>query len=195
VTVFVVVPDAADAARGRIDIPALGGRPCALGRGGVRRDKREGDGATPLGIWALRRVWYRRDRLGQAPATMLPVRPIGTADGWCDDPSSADYNRPVVLPHAAGHERMWREDGIYDVVVELGYNDDPPVAARGSAIFLHVARPGFAATEGCVALALDDLLALLRACRGDDALEVASPAPSGADILPAQGRQGSDPPS
>lgn len=194
-TLFTVVADATNPARGRLDIPSVGWRPCALGRGSVRHDKRESDGATPLGAWKLRRVWYRHDRLGRAPDTALPVRQIRETDGWCDDPSSPDYNRHIVLPHAARHERLWRDDALYDVVVELGYNDDPPVPARGSAIFMHVARPDLAPTEGCVALALDDLRALLRACHGDDTLEVKSPPSAGADILPAQQRDGSDSPS
>jgi L,D-peptidoglycan transpeptidase YkuD (ErfK/YbiS/YcfS/YnhG family) len=169
---FTVVAGSGSAMRGSIDIAGSGCRPCALGRGGVRRHKQEGDGATPAGRWPLRCVWYRADRLLAPPATVLPGRSIHENDGWCDDVSSPDYNRHVVLPHAARHERLWRDDELYDVLVELGYNDDPPVAPRGSAIFLHVARPGFPPTEGCVALAQADLLALLRACDGNDALDV-----------------------
>jgi L,D-peptidoglycan transpeptidase YkuD (ErfK/YbiS/YcfS/YnhG family) len=134
---------------------------CAIGRSGVRADKREGDGATPAGCWPLRRVLYRADRLA-APACALPLSEIGPDDGWCDDPGDTCYNRPVVLPYSGRHERLWREDGIYDVVVVLGHNDDPPRPGAGSAVFLHVARADFAPTEGCVALALDDLLRLLR---------------------------------
>jgi len=156
-------------------IPDIGRRPCALGRGGVRVDKREDDGASPIGTWPLRRVWYRADRLAAPPVTALPTRVIRQNDGWCDDASSPDYNRPVELPHAARHERLWRDDAVYDVLVELGYNDDPPVPARGSAIFLHVARPGYTPTEGCVALGLDDLLALLRVSRPGDAMCVSAP--------------------
>ncbi|MCW5747821.1 MAG: L,D-transpeptidase family protein [Alphaproteobacteria bacterium] len=168
-----VVADALDPSRGKLRVEGAGSFPCALGRGGVRRDKREGDGATPAGIWPLRCVWYRADRLGHAPPTALPVRAVRASDGWCDDPASPAYNRHVTLPHPARHERLWRDDAVYDVVVELGYNDDPPVPARGSAIFLHVARPGYPPTEGCVALALADLLTLLHACSGADVLEVA----------------------
>jgi L,D-peptidoglycan transpeptidase YkuD (ErfK/YbiS/YcfS/YnhG family) len=124
---------------------------CAIGRGGARADKTEGDGATPLGLLPLRRVLYRADRL-PAPACAVPVEPIGPADGWCDDPSHPDYNRPVALPHPARHERLWREDPLYDIVGVLGWNDAPVVKGRGSAIFLHVARPGLAPTEGCIAL-------------------------------------------
>ena len=137
--------------------------PCAIGKGGVmpEAEKREGDGATPLGCFALRRVLFRPDRVG-APETALSTAPLGPEDGWCDDPAHADYNRPVRLPFAAGHERLWRDDEIYDVIVILGHNDDPPVPARGSAIFLHAARADYAPTLGCVALALPDLLAFLK---------------------------------
>ena len=136
----------------------------AFGRSGViaAEYKREGDGATPLGLWPLRRVWWRADRLPEPPRTGLPLRVIAPEDGWCDAPDDPAYNRPVRLPHPASAEEMWRADGLYDVVVELGHNDDPPVPGMGSAIFLHVARPDFGPTQGCVALALPDLLDLLR---------------------------------
>lgn len=137
---------------------------CALGTGGLSLDKREGDGATPIGAWPLRRVLYRPDRLPAPPRTALPVAPLDPADGWCDDPADAAYNRPVRLPHPARHEVLWRDDGLYDVIVILGHNDDPPVPGAGSAIFLHVARPAYAGTEGCVALALPDLLTVLEDC-------------------------------
>lgn len=152
---------------------ALGGRSyrCALGRGGVRADKREGDGASPQGAFPLRRVLYRADRL-QVPSTGLQVAKIGRDDGWCDDPADPMYNRLVRLPHDASHERMWREDGLYDLVVVLGHNDDPPVPGRGSAIFLHVARPDYGPTEGCVALALADLLKVLEACGPGDTVRI-----------------------
>jgi L,D-peptidoglycan transpeptidase YkuD (ErfK/YbiS/YcfS/YnhG family) len=136
---------------------------CAVGRGGVRPDKREGDGATPAGCWPLRRVLYRADRL-DAPVVGcgLPAAEIGPDDGWCDAPADARYNRPVRLPYPGRHERLWRDDGIYDVIVVLGHNDKPPRPGAGSAVFLHVAHPDYGPTEGCVALALDDLLVLLR---------------------------------
>lgn len=131
-----------------------------LGRAGIRADKREGDGATPAGRFPLRRVWYRADRL-PTPATGLETRPIGRHDGWCSSPAHEDYNRRVALPHPGEVDQLWMESGLYDLVVEVGYNDDPPVAGRGSAIFVHVAddlRP----TAGCVALDRDDLVELLR---------------------------------
>lgn len=149
---------------------------CALGRGGVRADKREGDGATPAGRFPLRRVLYRPDRLAAPPETALPCRPLRPADGWCDDPADPRYNRPVDLPYPASHERLWREDEIYDIVGVLGHNDDPVVPGAGSAIFLHVARPDYAPTAGCVALAREDLLRLLSACGPAPVLRVTLPA-------------------
>jgi L,D-peptidoglycan transpeptidase YkuD (ErfK/YbiS/YcfS/YnhG family) len=141
----------------------------ALGRGGVRADKSEGDGATPAGLLTLRRVLYRADH-GRAPACAVPIEPLSPDDGWCDDPSHADYNRMVRLPHPARCERLWRDDAIYDVIGVLGWNDAPVVRARGSAIFLHVARSDFAPTEGCIALPEPVLRQVLAA--GLDALEV-----------------------
>lgn len=135
--------------------------PCIIGKAGVTADKREGDHKTPLGTHPLRRLHYRPDIYPTPPVTGLPARAMGPDDGWCDDPAHALYNRPVTRPFAASHERMWREDRVYDLVVEIGYNDDPPVAGRGSAIFLHLARPDGMGTEGCVALAAADMLKIL----------------------------------
>ena len=134
----------------------------ALGRRGVSAHKEEGDGATPAGILPLRRVLYRADRL-RAPDCAVPVEPIAETDGWCDDPTSPDYNRMIRLPNDAHHEALWRTDGVYDVIGVLGWNDAPVGKGRGSAIFLHVARADYAPTEGCVALALPDLLKVLAA--------------------------------
>jgi L,D-peptidoglycan transpeptidase YkuD (ErfK/YbiS/YcfS/YnhG family) len=128
----------------------------ALGWGGLRTDKREGDGATPIAILPLRKVLYRPDR-GAAPICAVPIAAIAADDGWCDDPDHADYNRPVRLPIAASAEALWREDNVYDIIGVLGWNDSPPVPGRGSAIFLHIARSNYAPTEGCVALSVTDL--------------------------------------
>ena len=153
---------------------AWGGReiPCALGRAGIRRDKREGDGATPAGIWQARRALWRRDRWPVAPATALPLAAIAPDDGWCDDPAAPEYNCPIKLPHPAHHETMWRVDALYDLVVVLGHNDDPPVPGMGSAIFVHVARDDLGPTEGCVALARRELFALVSALAPGDAFAI-----------------------
>jgi L,D-peptidoglycan transpeptidase YkuD (ErfK/YbiS/YcfS/YnhG family) len=148
---------------------------CALGRAGVAQDKREGDGATPAGVFPIRRVLYRADRM--ALATALPAAALRPDDGWCDDPGDADYNRQVALPHRARCEALWRDDRVYDLIGVLGHNDSPVVPGLGSAIFLHVARDGFAPTQGCVALAQDDLLALLREAKPGDAVRVVNSSP------------------
>ena len=101
--------------------------------------------------FTLRRVLYRPDRMA-APETSLPVAAIQPADGWCDDPADPAYNQPVHLPHPASHEEMWRADGLYDVVVVIGHNDDPVVPGMGSAVFMHVAKPDYEPTAGCVAI-------------------------------------------
>jgi L,D-peptidoglycan transpeptidase YkuD (ErfK/YbiS/YcfS/YnhG family) len=139
--------------------------PCRLGRTGVTTTKREGDGATPVGVWSMRGVLYRPDRLIR-PATALPTRALAPDDGWCDDPGDPGYNRPVKLPYPGRCEPLWREDAVYDIIVPLSYNDAPVVAGRGSAIFLHVARVDGGPTEGCVALELPHLLAFLEAATG-----------------------------
>ena len=149
--------------------------PCALGRGGVSTTKREGDGATPAGRFPLRYVLFRADRLSRPP-TALDAFAIAPNDGWCDDPAdAAHYNRPVRLPHPARSEQLWRGDALYDVLVVLGHNDAPPQPGLGSAIFLHVARPDYSPTEGCVALALPHLLFVLARCGGDAVIRIVPP--------------------
>jgi L,D-peptidoglycan transpeptidase YkuD (ErfK/YbiS/YcfS/YnhG family) len=145
---------------------------CTLGHGGIRADKREGDGATPAGLFTLRRVLWRADRLADPPVTRLPCAPILPTNGWCDWPEDPLYNRPVTLPYPARHERMWRDDALYDIVVIIGHNDDPVVPGAGSAVFMHLARTDGGPTEGCVGLAHGDLLALLAACGPGDALRI-----------------------
>ncbi len=137
-----------------------------FGRAGISGQKQEGDGATPAGLLPLRRILYRADRIPR-PVTKLPTEPLAQTDGWCDDPAHRDYNRQVVLPHEARHEELWRRDTLYDLIGVLGWNDSPPVKNRGSAIFLHIARPDGGPTEGCIALDLRDLQrVLLSGCSG-----------------------------
>jgi len=148
---------------------------CAMGPGGTvaASAKREGDGCTPEGIWPLRRVLYRPDRLA-APITKLPVAPLSPGDGWCDAPNDPAYNRFVKHPYPASAERLWREDDIYNVIVILGFNDDPVAPGAGSAIFWHLARPDYAPTEGCVAIAGADMLTALAAAAPGDVLQVSA---------------------
>ena len=146
----------------RRGVLSLGGAvyPCAFGRSGISARKHEGDGATPAGRFALGRVFFRPDR-GPRPQTALPTVPLSPAFGWCEDPESPDYNRLVRLPAESRAERMWRDDHLYDICVEVRYNDDPIIKGRGSAIFLHLARPGYTPTEGCIAVSERDMRRLL----------------------------------
>lgn len=134
--------------------------PVALGRGGIKANKREGDGATPRGTFRLKRLWWRADRMVR-PRTMLPVRPIRPDDGWCEDPGDRHYNQPVKVPEGSSADRLWRADLLYDLIIELDHNTRPRTAGRGSAVFVHIARPGFAPTAGCVALTMPALRRLI----------------------------------
>lgn len=135
---------------------------CALGKGGVRADKQEGDGATPVGCFPIRKVFYRPDKFKKAPQTVFPTTPLSKDDGWSDDVNLPEYNTLIKIPYHGSHERLWRDDYLYDIIVVLGYNDDPPVPGRGSAIFMHLAREEYTPTAGCIALSEEDLLEILR---------------------------------
>jgi L,D-peptidoglycan transpeptidase YkuD (ErfK/YbiS/YcfS/YnhG family) len=134
--------------------------PVVLGRSGIAADKREGDGATPRGTFRLRRLWWRADRLPR-PSSRLPARPIDRALAWCENPADRRYNRPFRRSANEPGDRLWRDDRLYDLVIEISHNTRPRVAGRGSAVFVHVARPDRSATAGCVALDLKDLRRLL----------------------------------
>ena len=149
------------------------GAPCVFGRSGVTDAKVEGDGASPRGRYRLRSCYWRADR-GLRPVTGLPTMPVARDLGWCDDPGHPLYNRPVRLPFAASHERMWRDDRAYDVVVVLDQNMDPAVPGAGSAVFWHLTKGEPATpTEGCVAVAPDAMRAFLARCDAQTMLEIA----------------------
>ena len=148
-----------------------GKRRCSVGKGGIGIKGGEGDGITPRGLWPIRQVLWRPDRI-EKPDTILPLRAIAPDDGWCDAPNDLHYNELVKLPYAASHEDLWRFDHVYDLVAVIGYNDAPVVAGKGSAIFLHLAQPNFSPTAGCVALTLGDALAALKQLKPGDQLQV-----------------------
>jgi L,D-peptidoglycan transpeptidase YkuD (ErfK/YbiS/YcfS/YnhG family) len=145
--------------------------PCALGRSGITHNKREGDGGTPAGRYRLLDIRYRADRIVR-PTTNLPLRATRASDGWCDAVGDRNYNRPVCRPYPASSETMWRDDSLYDVVVILDWNISRRSQGRGSAIFFHLARPGFTPTEGCVAVRLADMRQILKRLRRGAAIEV-----------------------
>jgi len=146
----------------------------ALGRGGSLPEhlKREGDGATPLGQYNLRMVMYRVDRI-KTPETALVARALRPDDGWCDEPKDPAYNRLVRRPYPTSCETLFREDGLYDLILVLGHNDSPPKPGLGSAIFLHCKRGNYEPTEGCVALDPDHVRSLLEMAKPGDQLVIA----------------------
>jgi L,D-peptidoglycan transpeptidase YkuD (ErfK/YbiS/YcfS/YnhG family) len=135
--------------------------PVALGRGGILANKREGDGATPRGTFRLKRLWWRADR-DPRPETRLPHRQIKPEDAWCEDPADRRYNRPIRVPSGATGDRLRRDDHLYDFIIEIDHNTRPRIARRGSAVFIHVARPDLSPSAGCVTLPKARLRALLR---------------------------------
>jgi L,D-peptidoglycan transpeptidase YkuD (ErfK/YbiS/YcfS/YnhG family) len=145
--------------------------PVALGRGGIRANKREGDGGTPKGIFHPRKLWWRADRHPQ-PRTFLPVRAIAPADAWCEDPNDRHYNRPVRLDRESRGDRLKREDHLYDFIIEIDHNFSPRVAGRGSAVFLHLARDNFGPTAGCVSMTKSAMLHLLQRLGPDTRIEI-----------------------
>lgn len=155
-----------DGRAGRLTLDAFSCA-CTIGKGGLiaAADKREGDGATPMGAWPVRTVLLRPERIAVPQGLALPWRWIRDDDGWCDDPADPAYNRVVQLPRATSHERLARDDQAYDAVVVLGYNDAPPVPGMGSAIFFHqwvIGAEGVPkATEGCIAVAPESMRAIL----------------------------------
>jgi L,D-peptidoglycan transpeptidase YkuD (ErfK/YbiS/YcfS/YnhG family) len=134
--------------------------PVALGRGGIRANKREGDGGTPKGTFQPRQLWWRADRHPR-PRTFLPVRAIQPEDAWCEDPLSRHYNQPMRLDRDRGGDRLTRDDRLYDFIVEIDHNSSPRIAGRGSAVFLHLARENFSPTAGCVSMTKSAMLRLL----------------------------------
>jgi len=150
--------------------------PCAVGRSGILHPKFEGDGGTPGGTFGLREIRYRPDRMS-APKSGLPIYKASPTDGWCDDPEDPAYNRIVHMPYQTDAETMWRDDGLYDVLAVIGYNDAPPVPASGSAVFLHVARQvagGLGPTTGCVSMKIENLLTVLAGCAPGQMIRIAT---------------------
>jgi L,D-peptidoglycan transpeptidase YkuD (ErfK/YbiS/YcfS/YnhG family) len=135
--------------------------PVALGRGGIRANKREGDGGTPRGVFRPRRLWWRADRHPR-PRTFLPVRAIRADDAWCEDPADRHYNQPIRIGSEHRGDRLMRDDHLYDFIVEIDHNTRPRIAGRGSAVFLHLARENFTPTAGCVSMTRAAITGLLR---------------------------------
>tara|TARA_B100000401_G_scaffold436557_1_gene380256 strand:+ start:842 stop:1336 length:495 start_codon:yes stop_codon:yes gene_type:complete len=133
--------------------------PCAMGINGIAEDKVEGDKCTPIGEFKIKKIFYRRDKLGTLNF-LIPNEPITSEDGWCDDPKSKFYNQHIKFPFGQSAERLYRDDDLYDIVCVLNYNTDPIIAGKGSAIFMHVSKPNFEGTEGCIAIEREEIIKL-----------------------------------
>lgn len=144
---------------------------CALGKGGLKHDKREGDNASPIGTWEIVRVLFRPDK-GLKPKCNFPISEITPIDGWCDAPEHPNYNQQVQLPFSSSHEQLWRDDDIYDIVVVLNHNLQPTIPFAGSAIFMHIAREDYSGTAGCIALKREDLEYILEISQPGDSIEI-----------------------
>lgn len=152
--------------------------PCSIGRSGPCEyaDKKEGDGCTPLGRYPLRAVIFNPQRLVVPGAMQLPWRWSRDNDGWSDGLGDPCYNRPVFLPHKFSAETLRRNDPLYNIIVILGHNDDPPLSGNGSAIFFHLwnhEKPiDERTTEGCVAISYDAMMQLLPKFTTDNFIEI-----------------------
>jgi L,D-peptidoglycan transpeptidase YkuD (ErfK/YbiS/YcfS/YnhG family) len=132
---------------------------CALGKGGIKKKVKEGDNITPKGIFKIIKIYYRPDKINKIISSIKKIK-IKKNMGWCDDPSSSYYNKQVKLPSKYNHERLYRKDNLYDLILVLNYNTSPIKKNKGSAIFLHIAKKKYQPTKGCVALKKQDLIQL-----------------------------------
>jgi len=146
----------------------------AIGRGGFRRLKREGDGGTPAGRYRFLAAYYRRDRIPR-PRIALTLWPLRERDGWCDDPDAPLYNRPILRPSTPSHETMMRADRLYDLVLAIDHNQRPRKRGGGSGIFVHLIRENRGPTEGCLALPLPVLRRLARHVRPGSEIDFGAP--------------------
>ena len=132
---------------------------CALGKGGIKKKVKEGDNITPKGIFKIIKIYYRPDKINKIITSIKKIK-IKKNMGWCDDPSSSYYNKQVKLPNKYNHERLYRKDNLYDLILVLNYNINPIIKNKGSAIFLHIAKKKYQPTKGCIALKKQDLIQL-----------------------------------
>ena len=134
---------------------------CAIGKAGIRKKKKEGDNITPKGIYKIVKIYYRDDRIKKISSKFKLIK-ITKKMGWCDDPKSKKYNRLIKLPNKYSHEKLYKKNNTYDLLLVLDYNMKPIVKNKGSAIFIHVAKRNYKPTAGCIALKKKDLLKLTK---------------------------------
>ncbi|CAO6132531.1 L,D-transpeptidase catalytic domain containing protein [Candidatus Pelagibacterales bacterium] len=134
---------------------------CTLGKAGINVKKKEGDNITPLGTYKISKVYYRKDRIKKL-FSKLKLIEIKKSMAWCDDSKSKNYNKLIKLPSKFSHEKLFRKDKIYDLIIPLNYNTKNIKKNKGSAIFIHVANKKFTPTKGCIALKKEDLICLIK---------------------------------
>ena len=133
---------------------------CAVGKAGIARKKQEGDNVTPKGTFKIVKIYYRNDRIKKISSKFRPIK-ITKKMGWCDDPNSKNYNQLIKLPTKCGHEKLYRKDNIYDLIIIINYNMNPTVKNKGSAIFIHLTNKFYKKTKGCIALKKNNLIKLI----------------------------------
>jgi len=134
---------------------------CALGKAGIGKKKIEGDSITPRGKFNIVKIYYRSDRVKKISSKYRLIR-ISKNMGWCDDPNSKSYNQLINLPTKYTHEKLYRKENVYDLLIVLNYNMSPIFKNKGSAIFIHIARQNYKKTSGCVAIKKPHLIKLIK---------------------------------
>ncbi len=144
---------------------------CSLGKAGIKKKTKEGDQVTPKGIFKVIKIYYRKDKIKKI---INPIKKIQIKKnmGWCDDPKSDLYNQQIKLPNKFSYEKLYRKDGLYDIILVLNYNTSPIVKKKGSAIFIHIAKKKFKPTEGCIGLKKNDLLKLLKKIKKNTKIKI-----------------------
>jgi L,D-peptidoglycan transpeptidase YkuD (ErfK/YbiS/YcfS/YnhG family) len=133
---------------------------CALGKAGVNKKIKEGDGITPKGVFKITKIYYRADKIKIIKTNIKKIK-ITKNMGWCDDPVSRFYNQQIRLPSKFSHEKLYRNDDLYDLIAVINYNTNPIIKNKGSAIFMHISKKSYKKTEGCIALKKKDLINIL----------------------------------
>ena len=144
---------------------------CSLGKNGVTKNKVEGDKCTPSGIYRLKQVFYRADRIKKITTNLKKIK-IKKNMGWCNDSSSKKYNHLIKIPNKFSHEKLYRKDHIYDIIVVLNYNMNPVIKKKGSAIFMHIAKKNYSKTLGCIGLKKNDLLKILNKVKKNNKIKI-----------------------
>ncbi len=134
---------------------------CALGKAGIAKKSTEGDQITPKGTYKIIKIYYRKDRIKKI-TSKFKLFEIKKNMGWCDDPKSKNYNQLIKLPNEYNHEKLYRKDNVYDLILVLNYNTRPIIKNKGSAIFIHIAKKNYKKTAGCIALKKANLIELLK---------------------------------